>query len=408
MVKRRTFVTGGAGGTTTAYNYPSGTIASTISQRYYAYDTGVLIASKGHPFRRKDGADHGGPFHAVRITQSPANHQVNWLTKIGSVPSQGFNGSVAASSYACSQAPPGTSIGPSSDLTGLGATGIARSLPTNPLANLGQFLGELHELPRPIDPIDWYHKAKKFRSLAHKGSDEFLNVQFGWIPFINDIVDFFKVAHAQSKHIQQFSRDSGRNVRRSCQVTESSDSSTTVLQATGAIPFGHNMSGTFFTTTGKLTKTVTTTRRAWFSGCFTYYLPPASDWFGRFEAYAHHLYGLRLDPNLLWQLTPWSWALDWVANYGDIIKNWSAFTSDGLIMRYGYIMEHKVITTQYSLTGVVTKQGPLPDLVDTVTEECKYRAAASPYGFGLNPNTFSMKQNAIIAALGINRLTGWR
>jgi hypothetical protein len=155
----------------------------------------------------------------------------------------------------------------------------------------------------------------------------------------------------------------------------------------------------------------TTTTNQWFSGAYTYYLPPLENnllsWLGHYEAYAHHLYGIRLDPDLLWNIAPWTWAADWFANTGDIVQNWSAFTHDGLVLRYGYIMEHIKVESVYSLVGYMFGNGRAGDCSTTIIRESKVRRTATPYGFGLNPGSFTTRQNATIAALGINRGARW-
>lgn len=117
------------------------------------------------------------------------------------------------------------------------------------------------------------------------------------------------------------------------------------------------------------------------------------------------MFGLRLDPELLWNLAPWSWALDWVGNYGDVIGNISAFTQDGLVMNYGYMMEHITVDTSYVLVGLALK-GNASDVnpIQVISQEVKSRRRATPYGFGKNPDSFSNRQWSIIAALGISKV----
>jgi hypothetical protein len=211
-----------------------------------------------------------------------------------------------------------------------------------------------------------------------------------------------------SKHVRQFSRDSGRQVRRSAKIHDTSSTVSEVISG-NTYPFpGPNspISG------GQLTRDTITSSRCWFKGAFTYYLPPPDtpvQWFERYESYAHRLFGLRIDPDLLWKLAPWSWAVDWVTNTGSVIRNWSAFQNDGLVMHYGYVMEEKRKEVIYNLTATSLRGGySTPALTDKVTYLTKSRRGATPYGFGLNPASFTPKQASIISALGINRWAGRR
>lgn len=292
-----------------------------------------------------------------------------------------------------------------STLDGLGTKAIANSLPTNPLSGMGQFLGELREglagmLP---DHKIWKDKAHSFQSLARRGVGEHLKAQFGWVPFLKDIITFADVAKNADKHIKQYERNSGRHVRRRFTFP---DVVTTVVTNLGTSYGSPSLPSQMYDTPGTLIRTTKTTTKRWFSGAFTYYLPKVETYgdvakYG--EALASKLYGLRVTPSLLWKLTPWSWASDWTNSIGDVIHNWSAFANDGLVMHYGYIMEHQHRETTYALVGLTLRGGEKPALTQTFVTETKVRRKATPYGFGLNPSSFSAKQWSIIGALGISR-----
>jgi hypothetical protein len=113
---------------------------------------------------------------------------------------------------------------------------------------------------------------------------------------------------------------------------------------------------------------------------------------------AKKLLGIRLTPDTLWQLAPWSWAGDWVANTGDIITNVSNLGVDGLVMQYGYMMSH----SSYEESTSFEYQGS--NGFYRYVQETKKRVPASPYGFGLVFDGLSNHQKAIAAALGITRV----
>lgn len=291
-----------------------------------------------------------------------------------------------------------------SAMNAIGATLISRCIPTNPLSGIGQFAAELRQLPTTSKLADWKQTAKDLRAfnaggILKRGSDDYLNFQFGWVPFAKDVKDFFEVARDADKHIAQFERDSGRGVRRKAGLKPEV---TTVVTDMGLGYGAPSLDSYLIVAPGRLRKTVTTTTHRWFSGSFTYYLPKQAG-YKSFDAYAHKLYGLRLDIDLLWKIAPWTWAADWVANFGDVVRNVAAFSHDGLVMRYGYVMESSVIKTEYSLTGLeLYGLGPV-NLTQSFTTTVKKRRKATPYGFGLDPGTFTAKQWSIIAALGISK-----
>jgi len=122
---------------------------------------------------------------------------------------------------------------------------------------------------------------------------------------------------------------------------------------------------------------------------------------------ANHLFGVIPTPEVVWELTPWSWAVDWFTNVGDVMSNVSSFITDGLVLQYGYIMEHtrvfgEIVCTvppsqvgQYGLTGGVLKR--------TYVREYKTRIHADPYGFGIDDTTLTKRQLSILGALGLSK-----
>jgi len=248
--------------------------------------------------------------------------------------------------------------------------------------------------------------------MARNGSDEYLNAAFGWIPFLQDIRDFINVTRDMRRQILQFNRDSGRWIRRRYTIVDTHSVTSTELSGPfGAYPYPP-VNAFHFRRAGALIKDTHTSRKVWFSGAFTYHIPNVNDtilsWLGHYEAYAHRFYGLRLDPDLLWRVAPWSWAADWFLNTGAIARNWSAFTHDGLVMPYGYVMERLETRDEYRLIDCLWSDGSPAIFQGDVTSVTKSRKQATPFGFGLNPATFTPRQVAITAALGINRFAGWR
>jgi hypothetical protein len=92
-----------------------------------------------------------------------------------------------------------------------------------------------------------------------------------------------------------------------------------------------------------------------------------------------------------------------VSNTGDVLHNLSALSTDGLVMAYGYMMEETSETWTYTNRGAITVNGQALDLTQNFRTTTKVRRSATPFGFGLNWNNFSVRQLAILGALGITR-----
>jgi hypothetical protein len=142
---------------------------------------------------------------------------------------------------------------------------------------------------------------------------------------------------------------------------------------------------------------------------FTFYLPlnfdPSS-----YVSKVNQLIDGKLSPATLWELSPWSWLVDWDLRIGDSIKANDLAKNDRLIMHYGYAMEHSVYTTDISWRlrdpfnssyyKVLPQKGGY--LVKT---EYKRRIRANPYGFKVaNSGGLTASQLGILGALGLKSL----
>lgn len=293
-------------------------------------------------------------------------------------------------------------------LNAWGTRAIARCKPTN---NVASALQAIIELYREGMPHILGHTLWKDRSRPARGAGgEYLNLEFGWKPLVSDITDFAKGVVNLDRIMKQYERDAGKVVRRRWTFPLEESVVTTVL-ASNVSPYTAVFHSALAVknppTKGQVVRTRTTTVRRWFSGAFTYYLP--SDYWSRKKLREHaglagKLLGVELTPELLWNVTPWSWAADWFGSVGDVISNYTDWITDGLVMRYGYIMEHTRVQDVYSYHGYTGLQSSVArPIVLTRVSETKVRKSATPFGFGLLLSNLTDRQKAIISALGITK-----
>jgi hypothetical protein len=259
-----------------------------------------------------------------------------------------------------------------------------------------------------LPSIPFLKDLERRASLAFKAGDEFLNVVFGWEPLVADIKDTAKaLTHARTV-IKQFERDAGKQVRRRF-VFPTEYSVETIQVASYAEPwYGPTSSGPASTSIGggPLMRTRETTKEIWFSGAFTYHMPKGyfSLGAGDVQGKLDKLLGLDLTPSLVWELAPWSWAVDWVTNIGDGISNLSAWTQFGQVLRYGYIMETTSVRDTYTLVPSGGDKSSIAVVAPVVLESIvKKRLKANPYGFGVTWEGLNPIQLAILGALGITK-----
>jgi hypothetical protein len=275
----------------------------------------------------------------------------------------------------------------------------ARSLidPSNPHGQISTALGELYRdgLPAISGASTWKNRLQDIRDSGH----EYLNVEFGWKPLVSDIRSAVNSMQNTTRILRQIERTGNRPIRRKFRFPTITSESTSVV-STNVWPHPIGVWGNMGGLKGDVVKDTKTSVDVWFSGCFGRFVTPELSKLNRFtefEAKANALLGTRLTPETLWNLTPWSWLVDWQIDIGAMLSILSRQLLDGSVMWYGYTMANSIKTETYSHTAGYVQP------IQTVTH-LKQRNMATPFGFGLSPQTdFSPKQLAILAALGITR-----
>jgi hypothetical protein len=120
------------------------------------------------------------------------------------------------------------------------------------------------------------------------------------------------------------------------------------------------------------------------------------------------LLGLKITPSLVWELTPWSWLIDWFLNIGTVIENLQTFGLSNTILNYAYCCYRREMTAtiDLDLSGFMAQSGS-PSFTGgkayLMTVDQKVRIPASPFGFGIAGTSLSASQLAILTALGLAR-----
>lgn len=294
----------------------------------------------------------------------------------------------------------------SSSVNTYGTRAIRATAPTHPNAGLATFLGELREqLPTIIGTSLLRDRSNYFRSLG----SEYLNVEFGWKPFISDVRKMLTSVVESSRTLAQYERDAGKIVRRRFSFPTIVETDQREYNPGGS-PYEwtehpyNSIYGAGNSPVVSLLRYLET--RYWFSGAYTYTLAEGDSTLSRFVKYeqlGNKLLGTRLTPEVLWELTPWSWLADWVGNLGDIITNQTLLSQDGLVMRYGYLMRQITAKDTYMPVHPVFKIGGPGHATMQLSVIQKERARATPFGFGLDTSQFTGRQWAILAALGLSK-----
>lgn len=293
---------------------------------------------------------------------------------------------------------------------GLGATAINACRPAKAHADVSvsviemlregipQSLAKLATLEVEIGRYrDLEKKLSRYKRGGQELPSEFLEYQFGWLPLVADIRKASKAIAQSDRILEDLRRNSGKRMRR--RYGFPATSTTSLYRQDGQGPWPH-LNSYLVQQTGGRTITWKRTKKTWFSGEFVYTFPSEKRILPiQIAAGAQKLLGISLTPETLWNIAPWTWLTDWVANTGDVVANVSAIGTDSLMMRYGYLMQEATSVFRHEHLGVTIQGSNVRDatIVGEFTDSVKTRIGASPFGFGITNTELDARQIALLA-----------
>lgn len=292
--------------------------------------------------------------------------------------------------------------------------------------SLGVAIAEAKDLPRMLSTTShalhdaWRSlggQANGLRMHPKTAADNFINHQFGWVPFLSDLSKFIDITQNAGKYIAAIERDNGtyRRRRRTMRTFEG-DKTLVTNYSPGVTPWGvtYEQMCTRRTVNGNLcygyhTITEHKSELEWAEGSFTFYHPSFDkthdvQYHSMLSAMRRHLaiHGARLNPSVVYKATPWSWLIDWFSNVGDVIDNATAMGMDRVVARYLYLMNHYVRKITFNGTLFFT-QGDVRVNSTRYVEVKQRENANNPFDVCLGGKDLTSRQLAILGALGISR-----
>ena len=205
--------------------------------------------------------------------------------------------------------------------------------PSRPYVDAGVFIGELRDFPGMGKAI--WHNANRIykglgkRNMTHRerldtafrnslreltnADEHFVSNQFGWLPFLNDVIKFTDVGEAVEKRLKELKnlQQRGSKSRTITLETMQSNSLSNITLNSSAFSLRANVS-------------VANSLKVWGSASFQ--LESDSPLVGASDAQVLALarkavMGLHVDGSTAWNLMPWSWLMDWASNTGDLIAS---------------------------------------------------------------------------------------
>lgn len=373
-----------------------------------------VTVSESHPGWRRlnaSGPDIGGDFFTQRVytyADFLPEQYMSGIRNVNTLDTQWeYKGPVVPWSFSGITFP-STINSSQSELDKAGATAIALTKPTNSLADLASGLLELvHEgIPKVLGARTWEQRTIR----ANYAAEDYLNLEFGYKPLVGEILSVVSVISQADALIHQYLRDAGKVVRRRMELQPFKETQHSIFKTTDGPYTPVSSSLMYLSDTfppAEVHRYREIFKRRWFSGAYTYHIPDSNSLFANMMAWnleAKKLLGLSLTPKVLWDFMPWSWAVDWFTNAGDVISNLTDMATDGLVLKYGYLMEHSYVKDYYTWSGPTNLVNPwIKPSPITMVAETKVRRKANPFGFGLTWEGLADRQKAILVALGLSR-----
>lgn len=304
---------------------------------------------------------------------------------------------------------------------------MRQSIPTQPEIDLTLFIGELKDLPK------LFARAAYAPRSAKQAGGAYLNQIFGLQPTLSDILKICEVIVTMAPKLQQFRRDAGNQVRRKRyrELWSRTDSGliepplwgadNTYGNAGVSLRYGRLSNATSsLISTNHIRPMIPWSMRASESirtfATFEYFIPEPHGFGNRLEGYrrqAERTLGSGLTAGLLYDLSPFSWLVDWFLDIGGLLRYQEQVSSNNVVAtRCGHVYERQLEYTSHvvgfrdirtSLTAQDAPLGPVHVRQPGYTRlfhTKQRRRRGSPYS--MSPTwDFSTQQWAILGALGL-------
>lgn len=310
-------------------------------------------------------------------------------------------------------------------LAGLGEQAWKRTKPKLQKANAAVFGAELRDMPRMLKSTSkrfhniWKGMGGYYTSVSEsakgagrlmqpkKVADDFLNQQFGWVPFIQDLLKFNTVVTDYHQIIAKLVNRNDRWVRRRVPLRGESIARV-VASGTANHCSPVTFHSSYFTTTPTWSVSEVKTFTTSAVGKFRFYRPEfdinAQDELSQWNSAMQFITvsGLRPTPSNVYKAVPWTWLIDWFSNVGDYVEHLNDIWVDSVVSQYCFAMQH-VHTERTFVQELPFVAGGRSLEFRRVIDSKQRITANSPYGFSLSWDSLSPTQLAILAALGIVR-----
>lgn len=303
---------------------------------------------------------------------------------------------------------------------------MRRSAPTTPEVDITRSLGELVEWRNFLKASNY--KPQKYQDVG----SGYLNVVFGLIPTFTDLQRILETVLNMDSILGEFVAHERQQVRRRRRHTLS-ESTVSGVAGTRAGGIGSSnsippltgvgdylLSSSLAATDGwEATLNWSIASHSWIESfaSFEYFIPKPWGFENRMKRYrnlAAKAFGGGLTASVMYDLTPFSWLVDWFVDIGGLLRYQQQVADNGLIAtRTGFSM-----TSMSAATVTLGQMRPIPTATSpapyqyamrdsvilkpaTLRYEIHRRRGGSPYSMSPTWTKLSVQQWAILGALGL-------
>ena len=285
------------------------------------------------------------------------------------------------------------------------SSALKASRPTRPDVSLAQFFIELRDVRRLFDHM--FNVVTQYRL---RFGETYLAGQFGYKPLANDIAKTANAILEADEKISQFLRDSGQLVRRSISLPSETTSSSTQLSHNASNEVAASSHAYYRPSTQALSESVKRRRSVRAFALWEYFVGDPQGFLSRRSTYvdgARRLLGTNLTPAVVWEVSPWSWMVDWFIDIGGLLAYQQDVADYSLAMRRGgYVVETTTtVTRKYRTTwsGSWVPDMSVEYAVEADIHDYVRHPAPSPVGLDVGWNGLNSFQTSILLALGLQK-----
>lgn len=260
-----------------------------------------------------------------------------------------------------------------------------------------------------------HHRLRNLsRDSATAAADDYLAYIFGVRPTIGSLDRLGESLSKSRRLAETVSRDGSKRIRRRRALPQKKRIESSVENN---VWFLHKSTGNNFGILGTRQSFKESTQDTWYSASYRMPVSDVDDWLEKCSDLFHtydRLTGLGVDVEVIWDLIPFSFMVDWFANTGDFLKNRQVVSDYNIVCEYGYVMCHTRTTEtvmgsgsflQYP--GGVNPSSKVSLSWESLTE-VKQRQRCDSFGFQTDFAKLNSFQWGALTALGLSFAGGAR